>query len=185
MASLFKPTKPIPIPPDAEFVIKNDKRHVRIREDGKTVLYKVTKDGTKYLRPSDKWYGKYRDANDKLQKPPLSANKDAARTMLNDLLDEVEKERATGRKDPTRKHQKTPLVEHLNDWEASLRANGCTPEYIAQKLSRVSAVVNGCEWVFPADMNADSLEKFLADLYHQNDPNFRLCPIGKSSNRSK
>jgi integrase len=178
MSSLFKPTKPVLLPPDSDLVIKNDRPHVRIRIDGKTVLCKVTKAATHFLKPADKWYGKYRDADGKLQKPPLSPNKEAARTLLNNLLDVVEKEKATGRKDPTLKHQKKPLTEHLNDWDASLRAKNVQPDGIAQKLSRVRAVVKACEWVYAADMNADKLETFLAEL-RDNRPELPAMPAGE------
>src|SRR5277367_251448 len=63
VAKPFKPTRACPIPPDAEFVDVDGRRHVRLRERGKPILYRVSKDGTKYLRPVKRWYFEYRNAN--------------------------------------------------------------------------------------------------------------------------
>ena len=52
MPKPFKPTRPFPLPANAELVDVAGKPHVRVRERGKPVLYPLTKDGTKYLRPS-------------------------------------------------------------------------------------------------------------------------------------
>ena len=81
-------------------------------------------------------------------------------------MKKIENEKA-GIRDPFEAHRKKPLAEHIENWLASLRANGRGVEYVALKASRVRAVVDGCEWVFPGDMTADRLEAFLADLRSQ------------------
>jgi len=62
MPKPFKPTRPFPLPPDAELVDVDGKPYVRIRERGKPVLYPLTRDGKKCLRPSKRWYFDVRDA---------------------------------------------------------------------------------------------------------------------------
>ena len=62
MPKPFKPTRPFPLPVDAELVDVAGKPHVRIRERGKPVLFPLTKDGRNYLRPSKRWYFECRDA---------------------------------------------------------------------------------------------------------------------------
>src|SRR5205807_2475543 len=59
MATVFKPTRPFPLPPNPEIVQKDGRPHVRMRDDGKTVCYPVSKDGTKYLKPKKRWYIEY------------------------------------------------------------------------------------------------------------------------------
>src|SRR5689334_5083504 len=151
MATLFKPTRPYPLPPNPEIVEKDGKPHVRVREGGKAAFYPVTQDGAKYLKPAAKWYAKYRDAAGVVRVVPLSPSKDAARLMLSALLNRVENEKA-GVIDRTAHHRKRPLPAHLDDWLGSLRANGRGTRYVALKATRVKAVVDGCGWVFPGDM---------------------------------
>lgn len=174
MATLFKPTRPYPLPANPDTTDRDGKPHVRIRDGGKAVLYPLTTDGAKYLKPSAKWYAKYRDAAGVVRVVPLSPSKDAARLMLTDVLKRVENEKA-GVIDRTADHRERPLFTHLDDWLAGLRGNGRGPEYVALKASRVRAAVEGCGWVFPGDMTADRLETFLADLRNRR-PELRPLP---------
>ncbi|MBY0459807.1 MAG: hypothetical protein K2V38_21015, partial [Gemmataceae bacterium] len=112
MASLIRPTRPYPLPMNPEIVTKDGKPHVRIGAGRRVVLYPVTKDGRKYLKPTEKWYAKYRDANGVIQRVPLSPNKDAAQVMLTALLKRVQDEKAGIRSDFTeqRARQLSELV---------------------------------------------------------------------------
>ena len=65
---MFKPTRPYPLPANPEIVDRDGRPHARLREDGKTVFYPVSKDGTKYPKPAKRWYIEYRDANGVLQR---------------------------------------------------------------------------------------------------------------------
>src|SRR5579859_2109443 len=114
-------------------------------------------------RTARKWYGQYTDADGKRQRVPLSTNKGAAQQMLNEIVRRVEMERA-GIRDRFAEHRRRPLGEHLKDWTASLKASGRGEDYIALKLARVRAIIAGCKFVFLADLSADRLELFLADL---------------------
>jgi hypothetical protein len=62
------------LPQDAKIIDKDGKPHVRIKEDGKTALYPLTKDRKKYLKPAEKWYAKHRDASGAIKLTPLSPN---------------------------------------------------------------------------------------------------------------
>jgi hypothetical protein len=60
MAALFKPTRPYPLPLNAEIVDRETddngkKPHIRLRERGKTVFYPLSEDGKSYLKPAAKW----------------------------------------------------------------------------------------------------------------------------------
>ncbi|VTR97009.1 integrase-recombinase protein : Marine sediment metagenome DNA, contig: S06H3_L02821 (Fragment) OS=marine sediment metagenome GN=S06H3_17168 PE=4 SV=1: Phage_integrase [Gemmata massiliana] len=162
MASLFKPTRPYPLPTNPEIVEKDGKPHVRLKERGKSVLYPVSENGKQYLKPSAKWAADVRFADGRRKRVRFSPNRDASAVMLADLLKKIENEKA-GVVDRFGDHRKRPLSEHLNDWLGSLRANGRDTEYVTLKASRVRAVFEGCKWVFPGDMIADRLETFLAD----------------------
>ena len=116
-----------------------------------------------YLKPSLKWCADVRQADGTLTRVRLSANRDASAMQLAAMMAEVEQERA-GNVDPFKAHRKRPLSEHLLNWQASLKASGRAEDYIALKRSRMQAVLDGCGWVFAADMAADRLETFLLDL---------------------
>jgi hypothetical protein len=118
MASLFRPTKPVPIPPNTEIVSKNGRRHARILDGGRAVLYALTADGAKYLKPTTKWYGKYTDGNGIVQRVPLTADKSAARLMLSEIVKRAERQRF-GLHDPAEYHARRPLAAHLDEYSAN------------------------------------------------------------------
>ena len=163
MATLIRPTRPYPVPHDATIEDRDGRPHIRLKESGKTIFYPLSKDRAKYLKPAKKWYGEYKDAVGVLKRVPLSPNKEAARLMLAELLREVEKEKS-GHKDPFKPHRSKLLRIHLEDWLGVLKARGRDEEYTALKNTRVSAILDGCGFVFIADLSAERLERFLESL---------------------
>lgn len=176
MATLFKPTRPYPLPSNPEITNRDGKPHVRIREKGKTVFYPLSEDRTHYLKPALKWAADVRFENGRRKRVRFSPNRDAAAVMLAQLLKKIENEKA-GIRDPFESHRRKPLSAHLDDWLASLRASGRGAVYIELTASRVRAVVEGCDWVFPGDMTADRMETFLADLRNRR-PDLPPVPEG-------
>ncbi|MEZ6141672.1 MAG: tyrosine-type recombinase/integrase [Zavarzinella sp.] len=84
--------------------------------------------------------------------------------MLAKIVERVELEKAGIGDHRTTKFQKMPLREHLQAWRESLHANNCEQEYIKLKTNRVTAIIEGCQFHFCKDMNAEFLEKFLHHL---------------------
>ena len=109
-----------------------------------------------------KWYGKYKDANGKEHRVPLSTNKQAAQIMLAERIKAVEMGRATN--DPYTAHRQRPLAEHLADWEAELRSLGNTPRYVGMKVSRCRRVLDGCGFMFIADLSASKVSVWLSSM---------------------
>ena len=62
-----------------------------------------------------KWYGVYKDTDGVKQRVPLSANKAAAQTMLNELVRASELGKV-GIRDPFAEHRAKPLTGHLADY---------------------------------------------------------------------
>src|SRR5262245_36929003 len=113
---------------------------------------------------SRKWYGEYRDADGNLQRVPLSSDKTAARQMLAQLEREAELTRR-GLADPKREADaRRPLLEHLNAFEAALRAEGATPAHVEQTVSCCRRVLAECRFDVPADGQAGSVQEFLSRL---------------------
>lgn len=163
MATLFKPTRPYPLPANPDLAEKDGKPHIRVRERGKAVLYPLTEDGRQYLKPAAKWAADVRFADGRRKRVRFSPNRDASAVMLADLLKKIENQKA-GVVDRFADHRKQPLADHLNDWEKSLAASGRGEEYIALKLARVRNAAEECGWLYLSDMTADRLEIFLLNL---------------------
>jgi hypothetical protein len=99
--------------------------------------------GEKTLRRAKKWYGQYTDADGVLRRMPLSANKSAAQQMLNALVTKSELGKI-GISDPFETHRKRPLDEHLNDFEADLKAKGNTGKQVKLKVGRIRRLLSSC-----------------------------------------
>ncbi len=164
MARLRRPPYTKPIPPGAEIVTHKAKPHARFKDaEGRAVVAPLTKKGDRIRLLSKKWYGEYRDADDVLQCVPLSTDKTAAGQMLADLVRKAELKKANIG-DPFEKHSKRPLAEHLAGWEASLHAGGVSAKHRRQRVTCARAVLEGCRFVFPADLSASRVQEFVAGL---------------------
>src|SRR5262249_45531858 len=117
-----------------------------------------TPGATKRVEQSRKWYatvgGKPR---------PLSTDKAVARKLLNKLrADAALKEH--GLADPFAGHKARPLAEHLQDFEQALRAKGDTPFHVGLVVARVRALLDGCAFLMPGDLDAVRAGEWLASL---------------------
>src|ERR1700693_2070190 len=97
-----------PIPPDAVILDHEGKPHVRVKERGKAVLYRLTKDGTKYLRPSKRWYFDIRDATGTVRRVKGFADLKATEQLAADRERNASRVRA-GFTDPAEEHARRPL----------------------------------------------------------------------------
>ena len=163
MASLLRPTKPVPVPPGSDVVVRNGKSFVRIGAGRRAAVYPLTADGTKYLKPSKKWYGKYTDGNGVVRKVPLTTDKSAANLMLGELVKKAERQRI-GLFDPAEDHVRRPLVEHLNDYAAHLRQKGNCEEHVRGAVQQVRALTTGFGFVFLSDLSASAAAEWLHNL---------------------
>lgn len=109
-----------PLPPDAEIVDEDGKPHVRLRERGKPILYRLTKDGRNYLRPSKRWYFDVRDAAGSVRRVKGFADLKATERLAADKERQASRVRA-GFTDPAEEHARRPLADHLKDYAAAPR----------------------------------------------------------------
>ncbi|OWK34185.1 tyrosine-type recombinase/integrase [Fimbriiglobus ruber] len=177
MASLIRPSRPYPLPTGAEVVTRTlakpkklksgavvrEWRFVRVKDGKKTLDCPLSADGTKYLKPSKKWYAKYRDADGVVRKVPLSANKDAAQQMLAEIVRKQERKKA-GLHDPFEQHTRNPLAQHLDVWEATLKADGAGEKHARETARCARQVFARTGAVFVADVSASRVQQFLAEL---------------------
>jgi integrase len=71
---------------------------------------------------------------------------------------------SVGLVDPFEAHRHIPLKQHLDDFEAALRAKGGTEEQARQVARRARAIVKGCSFVFIGDLSASRVQVWLATL---------------------
>src|SRR5687767_1838283 len=98
------------------------------------------KTGENVTRKVRKWYGKYRDADGKLQCVPLCEDKTAAMAMLTDIIRKSRLQQA-GLLDPAADHLARPIDVHLADFRIHLEANARSDKHISETLRVINNVV--------------------------------------------
>jgi hypothetical protein len=165
MARIFKRVTTRYLGPDKRRCQKFEA--VTIDSDGKDSLRAGYR---KVQHRSCKWYGCYRDADGLERIEPLSTNKEAAKQMLNGLVDKVEREKV-GWVDPYESHRPRPLVEHLADFEQEVRTKvrrgkrrPPTPKQLALKIGRIRRVLDGCNFRSLSDLALEPVQAFLTTM---------------------
>ena len=102
---------------------------------------------------SKKWWGQFKDANGRLRRHPLAVDKLAAQAMLNELVRQVEREKA-GLSDPTEHQRKRPLQCHMTDFRAYLEHKGATPKYTVDAIAKLTKMTASCKWKTIGDISA-------------------------------
>ncbi len=169
MPKPFKPTRPFKLPAGAEVVTHDGRPHVRLRERGKPVLYPVTKDGTKYLRPAKRYYFDHRDATGTVRRVKGFADLKATEQLAAEMERKASRARA-GITDPAEEHARRPLADHLADYAAHLEAKGNTGDHTALTTGRIAALTSGCGFVFPLDADAARAAEWLNALRRDGAP---------------
>ncbi len=126
--------------------------------------------GAKRIRQrARKWYGAGIPGNDADGKPygkrrvPLASDKNVARQLLADRVLKAERGEAH-LEDKATEAARMPLKEHLDGFEAFLRSSpkGITDKQVKQNLQRIRAVLDGCCFTHPGDIDADRVAEYLA-----------------------
>ena len=119
--------------------------------------------GQKVTQTSKKWWGQYKDADGRLRRKPLSVDKRVAKTMLNEIVKRVEREKA-GLVDPTEEQRQRPLSVHISEFESYLVNRDVTQAYTRQTLSQVRRMIDDRRWKMIADITASGALDFLGRL---------------------
>jgi integrase/recombinase XerC len=154
------------LPADAEILDHEGKPHVRIKLRGKPTLCRLTKDGTKYLRPSKCWYFDIPGRTP----PRVKGFTDLKATEQ--YAWELERKAArkkVGLIDPAEEHIRRPLTDHLKDYAAHLTAKGDVPLHVRNVVAKITALCSGCKFVFPLDTDAAKAVDWLNTLRRDAD----------------
>lgn len=125
---------------------------------------------------SKKWWGSYKDANGRLTRKPLAIDKAAAQAMLNQLVRQVEREKA-GLVDPTDSERKRPILDHVSAYRDYQENRGISEKQFTEINRQLLKIVSDCKWRTGADITAGSLLDFLGELR-------RTKAVGRKENRS-
>ena len=113
-------------------VVHKGKPAVRFKgPDGKAVVAPLTKKGDRCRVPSPVWYGQYRDADGRVVRVALVANKAAAEQLLAELVRKAAQGLAR-MLDPHEAARKRPLAEHLAEYRRHLDAKNNDARYVGQ-----------------------------------------------------
>jgi integrase len=129
----------------------------------KPVLVTDPKTGLKIKTKSKKWWGRYRDENGVEKRVPLTTDKVAAQTKLNELVINAER-RGAGVIDRFDEHRKRPMADHLAEFERHLNTKGNSPGQVKLVATRCRRIVAACRAAFTGDLSASRVQAYLADL---------------------
>jgi integrase len=132
----------------------------------KPIVIADRKTGEKIKTKSRKWWAQYRDADGRLRRCPLSVDKKAAQAMLNDLIRQVEREKA-GLADPTDSQRRRPLSDHLAEFTRYLENKQVTPKQVLTANHQIKKMMAACKWKWIGDISATEALAFLAELQRQ------------------
>ncbi len=177
MPKPYKLSSTRPLPPDAEILEHDGRPHVRLRERGKPVLYRLSKDGKKFLRPSKRWYFDCRDATGTVRRVKGFADLKATEQLAAETERKASRVRS-GFTDPAEEHARRPLAEHLKDYAAALEAKGGTADHIQLTTGRITALLSGCGFVLPLDADVAKAADWLNA--HRRDAAPSALPAGDS-----
>ncbi len=136
-----------------------------VDRDGKRVP-PSTPGAKRVKEKSRKWYAKGVPGWPKGKKAPLAANKEVAKKMLDDLVEQAER---GGAGLPVVKPSQKSLTDHLEDFEKALargELNGKrepSPKHVALTMTRLRTLVKGCGFVTLADLNSERVNDWLSE----------------------
>jgi integrase len=115
------------------------------------------------IQRSKKWWMKFRDGRGRVCRRPGFTDKSATLRWAVQLESEAQLEQA-GQHDPFKKYRNQPLLEHLSDFEQSLRGKNDTDEHIAVIVARIKRVLSKCKFTLMSDLSASAVVNCLSAL---------------------
>ena len=160
MPKPYKMTRSYDLPANADLAIVDGRLHVRMKERGRPVLYRVSKDGTKYLKPSKRWYFDLREDDGTVKRVKGFADLKATEQLAAEMERKASRARA-GFFDPAEDQVRRPLGEHLGDYAAFLEAKGNTLGHVRKTKASIAALLSGCGFVYVRDVDVGTVAEWL------------------------
>ena len=118
--------------------------------------------GKRIKKKSAYWYIDYKATGGNRKRVKGFKDKTATAQLAAKLEKEAELGDA-GIIDRFKEHRKRPLVEHLNDFKASLINKGTTEKHACLVYNRTKAVIENCKFVYISDISASKVQGYLAE----------------------
>ena len=129
----------------------------------KPVIIRDPKTGERVKTKSKKWWGRYTDSLGCERRVPLATDKMVAQSMLQELVQKVERQKA-GLDDPIEDEMQKPIDIHLVDFEKSQKSKNNSPRYVVEIMCKIRRFVEACNWKRTGQIKATDVQGFLADL---------------------
>jgi len=120
------------------------------------------KNGKTVVKQSPYWYIDYKTADGTRKRIRGFKDKIATAQLAANLEREAELAQA-GIIDRYKKHRKTALVKHLEDFKVSLINKGTTEKHACLVYNRAKAVIDNCRFVYISDVSASKVQRYLAE----------------------
>jgi integrase len=126
----------------------------------KPVFVRDPATGERVKGKSRKWWGRFRDVDDREKRVPLAVDRAAAQAMLAEYVRRVERQKV-GLIEATDEHRKKAIAQHVVDYEKYLRAKANAPRYIALAIGRLKALLAGCKFKTIGQITASGAANWL------------------------
>lgn len=112
------------------------------------------------VEESAKWYGQFKDKNNRWRRVALSTDKEVSKKRLAQLVATADsgKFKLT---DPFAEHRKRKLTEHLDDYAIALHAKDRRAEYVSKQVQRIRDSAKGCGFEYLHDIDELKLAAYL------------------------
>ncbi len=127
----------------------------------KNVYVKDLKTGKRVKGPSKNWWARYTDADGIERRVALVADKNVAQKMLAELVKRAERCITV---DTYAEAIRTPVDEHVDDFEQYLISKNNSPEHVSQTVNQIKLYIGTAKPRTIAQIDTDSVEKFLTGL---------------------
>ena len=128
-------------------------------------IYQKGQDKNKKKRAA--FYIEYEDHNGKRRTVKGPTDRRLAERMAAKLEDDVHLRRSgliDPRQEELARQRQSPIEEHLLEFEKSVKRGKTSAKHVRLLMSRVRTVINGCGFKVLGDIDADAVEKFIADF---------------------
>jgi hypothetical protein len=161
MATVKKGTYTRPVPDDAKIIEKKGKKFARFKHNGRTVDAPLTADASECRIETAEYYIRYKDAAGKWQREKGYTDYDASVSLVLKIETRIAR-RAEGLTDPFEKHNRRPILEHVDDFERHIDDKGNTWKHVTETAQKVRRIIKACRFATIADLAPGAVEAYLA-----------------------
>jgi len=171
MATVYRKKYPIPMPEEAEIIVRRGKKVARWQNGKQQVRTAEVLDDGRVQFVSDCWYIRYRDADGLMRRESTGCrDRQAAEKVLADRLADVEKVKAgvMSKEEMTAAEQlDTPLCQHTQDYLAELairtiRGRRVSAKHVRHVRDQLNRLIRDCRFRLLRDVTRKAVGRWMA-----------------------